>query len=151
MHVVLLLLILSLGNNRGQRLALTKWRLRVAWLLKIVKDLKFTYTRGGVGKRSKSASVLSIPAKLAKSLAASLASSHRQSCSILVTGQAWSLVHVLVLGILFKLLVILDHVLLLGSLLVVGSLLDSICIIADLRLSARSISIVISAAATFSR
>jgi hypothetical protein len=69
----------------------------------------------------------------------------------LVTSQALSLVHVLILGILFRLLVILDHVLLLGSLLVVGSLLDSICIIADLRLSARSISIVISAAATFSR
>lgn len=151
MHVVLLLLILSLGNNRGQRLALTKWRLRVAWLLKIVKDLKFTYTRRGVGKRSKSASVLSIPAKLTESLAASLASSHWQSSSILVTDQACSLVHVLVLGILFNLLVILDHVLLLGSLLVVGSLLDSICIIADLRLSARSISISISATATFSR
>lgn len=69
----------------------------------------------------------------------------------MITDQAWSLVHVLVLGILFELLVILDHVLLLGSLLVDGSLLDSIWIIADLRLSARSISIVISTATTFSR
>lgn len=69
----------------------------------------------------------------------------------MVTSHALSLVHVLILGIHFRLLVILDHVLLQGSLLIVGSLLDSICVIADPRLSACSISIVGSAGATSSR